>query len=107
MPVRYYKNRPILACAGALKAWASVCAWFTLSRPFSPHQYNIGPVIFRLSFQSPVTRGHFRLGYGGALSGCMDVNSPQSAAGGFSVKSRLEELQEVRFPLVRPTSMRR
>lgn len=27
----------------------------------------------------------------------MDVNSPQSAAGGFSVKSRLEELEEVIF----------
>ena len=29
------------------------------------------------------------------MSGCMDVNSPESAAGGYSVKSRLEELEEV------------
>ncbi|CAM9804617.1 unnamed protein product, partial [Scytosiphon promiscuus] len=44
---------------------------------------------------SPVTQGHFRLSYGGALSGCMDVNSAESAAGGYSVKSRLQELEEV------------
>lgn len=48
-----------------------------------------------LAPSSPVTRGHFRLAYGGAVSGCMDVNSAESAAGGYSVKSRLQELEEV------------
>ena len=51
----------------------------------------------RLPIESPISRGHFRLSYDGVVSGCMDVNSPQSAAGGFSVKSRLEELEEVIF----------
>lgn len=31
----------------------------------------------------------------------MDVNSPESAAGGFSVKSRLEELEQVRMTFAR------
>lgn len=48
-----------------------------------------------LALPRPVTRGHFRLSYGGAVSGCMDVNSAKSAAGGYSVKARLEELEEV------------
>lgn len=43
----------------------------------------------------PITKGHFRLGYGGAVTECIDVNSAESAAGGYSVHSRLEELDEV------------
>lgn len=50
-----------------------------------------------LVFLRAVTRGHFRLSYGGTVSGCMDVNSAKSAAGGYSVKARLEELEEVGY----------
>ncbi|CAM9188184.1 unnamed protein product, partial [Discosporangium mesarthrocarpum] len=42
-----------------------------------------------------VTQGHFRLQYGDEVTGCMDINAPESTAGGYSVKSRLEELDEV------------
>lgn len=73
-----------------------------VTRLFNNHPSLVGLLFSDLrnnrcaSDERPVTRGHFRLEYGGTVSGCMDVNSAESAAGGFSVKSRLEELEEVR-----------
>ena len=41
------------------------------------------------------------------MSGCMDVNSAESAAGGYSVKARLEELEEVKHTCCMHTQLSR